>query len=145
MDGILARPVMHPYGYASRAPKGTVSVTARQGEHTGNRLVLGHRAPDRPNDLAVGDSVMYSVGDYRVKITSTQILISKGTDYEPLVVGETLRQFLIALIELIVEHKHVCSAPSAPGGPPMNFADFQELGAENLDNEKILAKDGGRY
>jgi phage gp45-like len=60
---IEKRPVMHPYGFASRAPQGTISVTARQGNDPSNRVVLGHRDSLRsglPEDLGAGDSVIYA-------------------------------------------------------------------------------------
>lgn len=60
---IEKRPVMHPYGFASRAPAGTISVTARQGNDPTNRLVLGHRDSLRsalPEDLGEGASVIYA-------------------------------------------------------------------------------------
>src|SRR5258708_7817771 len=72
MPTIPARPISQPYGFASRAPDGMISVTAQQGEHPGNKLTLGHRDKDAPS-VSVGESVMYSVGGYRVKIKNGEI------------------------------------------------------------------------
>lgn len=54
------RPVMHPFGFVSRAPAGTISVTGRQGASPENRLVLGHRDSTRPADLEVGEAILYA-------------------------------------------------------------------------------------
>lgn len=54
------RPVMHPYGFASRAPVKTIGVTGRQGDDPTNRIVLGHRDSKRPKDIGAGDVVIYS-------------------------------------------------------------------------------------
>lgn len=144
MSAIPARPVMHPYGHVSRAPQGTLNVVAKQGEHPGNRMVLGHRDSNKPKDLEEGETMIYSVGDYRVKVSKTKIEVAKGEDYEPVVVGETLRQFLITLVELIIQHTHLGNL-GYQTSPPQNFTDFQQAQEQNLDNKKILAEDGGRY
>jgi phage gp45-like len=58
---IADRPVMHPYGFASRAPTGTIAVTAKHGADAQNRMVLGHRDKVRKLlDLSEGDAVIYS-------------------------------------------------------------------------------------
>ncbi len=59
MPTIESRPVAHPYGMVSRAPKDTVQVVARQGDHPGNRIVLLHRDKDRPSLNAAGEVMMY--------------------------------------------------------------------------------------
>ncbi len=57
---IKDRPVMHPFGFVSRATKGTISVVGRQGASPENRLVLGHRDPKRPTDLEEGEALLYA-------------------------------------------------------------------------------------
>lgn len=59
MPNVVDRPVMHPYGMVSRAKKGTVQVVARQGEHLGNWVVMGHRDKDRP-DVEEGETILYN-------------------------------------------------------------------------------------
>lgn len=141
---ITNRPVMHPYGIVSRAVRGTISVVAKVGADIHNRMTLGHRDSKRPTDVEEGETIMYSVGDYRVKVSKTKILVGKGQDYEPVLVGETTRQFLISLVQLIVTHTHMGNL-GIETPPPLNATAFVELQAENLDNKKILAQDGGRY
>lgn len=142
-----ARPVMHPYGFVSRAPSGTIQVTGRNGDHPSNRMVLGHRDKDRPADLASGESATYSVGKYQVRTRNAVLEIGKDGVFEPMVMGDTLRDFLIAFIDLYLQHVHVTTAPgyytSIPDGP--NVLQTEELKANNLGNDKILAKDDGRF
>jgi phage gp45-like len=94
---IADRPVMHPYGFASRASRGTIQVVGKQGADPSNRLVLGHRDSQRPTDLDEGEAVLYSsaqwavyaradgvqitdaLGQYTVDVTSDGVLISAGT------------------------------------------------------------------
>lgn len=145
MPTVTQRPVMHPYGFVSKAKTGTLSVVARQGEHIGNRMVLGHRDKDRPTDLEEGETAIYSLGKYTVRSRNGKLELGKDGDYEEMVMGETLRQFLILLIQHIMLHTHQSNVPSAPTSVPLNNIDFQQIQAENLDNEKILSKDGGRF
>lgn len=140
---IPARPIMHPFGFASRAPNGMISVTAQQGEHPGNKLTLGHRDKDAPS-VDEGESVQYSSGGYRVVVKMGEIFVGKGDDLEHMVVGETLKTVLIALITQINLHTHLGNL-GYPTGVPQNATDFTDIQTNNLDNDKILAKDGGRY
>jgi phage gp45-like len=59
MPTIEARPVAHPYGMQSRAPKGTFQVVAQQGAAPTNRIVLLHRDKDRPKLNAEGEVMLY--------------------------------------------------------------------------------------
>lgn len=140
---LTARPIMHPYGMVSRAPKGTLSVTAQQGSHPGNKLTLGHRDAQAP-DLGSGESALYSESGYKVFVKGTDIVIGKGEDTETLVVGETLKALLIVLIDAIVAHVHTGNL-GAPTSPPQNASDFTQAKSEFVENDKILAKDGGRF
>ncbi len=67
MPSITDRPVMHPYGLSSRAPAKTISVTARVGDHVGNRMVIGHRDKDRPA-LENGETAIYNAHGVRVTL-----------------------------------------------------------------------------
>jgi phage gp45-like len=138
--GIVARPVMHPYGFCSLAPDGTIQVVARQGEHFANRVVLGHRAADRPTDLESGESVQYSVGGYQVRVQNGAIMIGKDGVYETMVVGNTLVVFLTALLQELAIHTH-----AAPGAPPTDAEAFTEMKTQYLDSNGILAEDNGRF
>lgn len=140
---IPGRPIMHPFGFASRAPQGLISVTAQQGEHPGNKLTLGHRDKDAPA-VAEGESVQYSLGGYQVMVKNGEIFVGKGSELEHMVVGETLKAFLLAVIDAIVKHTHLGNL-GYPTGVPQNVADFNTAKANFLDNNKILAKDGGRF
>jgi hypothetical protein len=141
---VQGRPIMHPYGVVSRAPRGTIAVTAQQGEHPGNKLTLGHRAANPP-DVEVGETAIYSVGKFTVKVASDQVQIGKDGDYETMVVGDTLKQLLVELITLLTTHTHLVTAPGAPSGPPDQATQFADLDTQYLSNDKILAKDGGRF
>jgi len=144
MGEIPDRPIMQPYGFASRAKEGTVSVTARQGDHPGNVVTLGHRDKDKPADLDAGESSVYSSGKFEVRVLNGQIQVGKNGDFETVVVGDTLKTLLISLIDTIVQHTHLGNL-GYPTGFPQNAAAFNILKANTLSNDKILAKDGGRY
>jgi len=141
---IPARPFMHPYGHVSRAPRGTICVTAQQGEHPGNKLTLGHRDPNAPA-VEVGETAVYSLGKYTVKVSNEKLELGKDGEYETMVVGDTLKEFLVALLEILVRHRHIVTAPGAPSGPPIEATEFTDLNTNYLTNDKILAKDGGRF
>lgn len=75
---ISDRPVMHPYGLASRAPAGTISVTAKHGADAHNRMVIGHRDFARKQlSLDEGEVVLYGA-EGEVVLTTASVSASKG-------------------------------------------------------------------
>lgn len=140
MPGITKRPVMHPFGFVSRATSGVISVVAKIGADIQNRMTIGHRDANRPSDIEEGETCVYSKGGYRMVYHNGKLLIGKGDDLENAVVGDTLNTFLTNFIQLVIEHTH-----AAPGTPPTNIASFTQLKTNILDADKILSKDGGRF
>lgn len=143
MPTIEQRPIMHPYGMVSRAPRGTIQVTAKQGEHLGNRVVLGHRASDKP-DVSVGEAVVYSFGKYRLFVHNGSVTVAKNGTEETLVVGETLAQALTQLITLLASHQHTGNL-GYPTSAPLTGPQISAVNTNFIANQKILAKDGGRF
>lgn len=139
-DTITERPLMHPYGYYSYAPRGVFQVTARRGEHPSNLMVLGHQDSDRPTDAEEGEAGLYNkVSNLRSAILGTGIFVGKGSADKPLALGETLNEILGQMIDLFVAHVH----PS-PGAPANNIADWQSLKLQQIETKKILTTlDGG--
>lgn len=143
MPGLEARPLVLPYGYATRAPDKTLNFSARVGAHPGSRYVIGHRASDRPA-LASGEAAVYSFGGFLLRVFGDKIQVGKrsGDSYtfETVVAGETLVELLVSLLDAIAAHTH----PSI-GSPPSNAPTFTTLKSNYAENGKILVKDGGRF
>lgn len=95
MATIPDRPVMHPFGFVSRAKSGTVQVTGRMGENFGNWVVLGHRDKDRPTEIKEGESILYNT-EYKLKI------YLKNDGFEIEVDGVKLLDQLIKLLTTII-------------------------------------------
>lgn len=143
-DGIKKRPVMHPYGFVSRAPDGIISVIGRIGAHVANRFVMGHRDKGRPSDLNSGESYLYSTGKYQLRVKNGKVEVGKDGVYQTLVVGEDLQAALIAIIDAIVAHTHIGNL-GAPTSPPQNAATFTQIKTDQVAGGKLLAKDGGKF
>lgn len=152
---VTERPVMHPYGLASRAPEKTLSVVARVGEHSANRMVIGHRDKDRPTDLEEGETILYSVGKMSVivrkdKVTigkgetgvsvvvdEKKVTIGKGDTQEPGVLGDALASLLSELLDILANHTH-----GPPGTPPAQSAQITQIKVQQVDAGKFLAEEG---
>lgn len=67
MPNTETRPRIQPYGVSSRAPRGTISFTARVGDHPGNRVILGHQHNDRPDPNA-GGTILYDAHGHQIKL-----------------------------------------------------------------------------
>lgn len=78
---IEKRPVAHPYGYVSRAPKGTGQVVGRQGEHPANRIVLLHRDQNRPA-IGDGDVWLYDNHGNQLQLKSGKIVAKLAAGME---------------------------------------------------------------
>lgn len=140
-NALPARPIVRPYGLSTCAVDGTTQVVGRLGDSEGNRVVLGHRDAKAPFPENQGESIVYSVGGYQMRVQNDAIEIGKDGEFEPQVLGDTLTQFLISLVGLIVEHNHSEDGAS----PPNNAAEFTSLQEANLDNNLILCEDGGGF
>lgn len=138
MPGILDRPVMHPYGISSRAPMGTISVTARQGDHAGNRITLGHRDANRPS-VEEGEVQLYNEFGESIYLANGKIHIGKATASDPAVLGDELKSFLTDLITWLTNHTHIGNL-GAPTSPAQQLADLQQIKALNITNDKILSQ-----
>lgn len=139
MPTITERPLIQPFGLASKAPNGTQSLVARLGDHPGNRSVIGHRDANKP-DVDVGESVVYSMGGYRVWIENDRVSVGKGIETQTVVCGDLLTEFLGDLLSLLAQHTH-----AGPGAPPTQAPQFTALKTNNIDNDALLAKDGGAF
>lgn len=136
MPSIVQRPVMHPYGLVSRAPRGTLSVTARQGEHAGNRIVIGHRDRDKP-EVQGGEVQLYNQFGQAIYLKNGSVHLGEASASKPAVLGDDLKAMLEQLIDAIASHTHVGNL-GFPTAPPVEAAQFSSIKSSNLSNDKIL-------
>jgi hypothetical protein len=115
MTDIPARPVMHPYGFSSRATPGTIQVVGRVGEHIGNRMVLGHRDGKRPADLQPGEVVLYNSTGQAFYIRQGKVQLGSGSSSEPMVLGNVLMKCLTDLMAAFTESPQVVQTAVGPG------------------------------
>lgn len=138
MPAIENRPVMHPFGISSRAPRGTISVVGRQGDHAGNRLVLGHRDANRPA-VEQGEVKLYNEFGQVIYLQEDAIKIGDDETTNPAVMGNELKSLLLDLIEWITNHTHVGNL-GAPTSPPVEAAQLATIKSQNVDNDAILSQ-----
>lgn len=98
MPQIPQRPVMHPYGVVSRAPKGTIQVTGRVGDHPGARVVMGHRDNKRPT-LESGETILYDQFGHIVYLSKTKMQFGSKASDEPMVLGNVNLEFMGKLLD----------------------------------------------
>jgi phage gp45-like len=138
MPSITDRPVMHPYGFVSRAPKGTISVTGRIGEHAGNRFVMGHRDISRPT-LNEGESILYNQFGQTVYLEDGNIHIGTKESSNPVSLGNEIKALWIEVLDILEKHTHVTPAPGSPTSKPIEALEFTAAKAGNVTNDKILS------
>ncbi len=152
MPGIDDRPVMHPFGFVSRATQGTISVTARVGADIQNRMTLGHRDKMRP-DVEEGEVMLYNSTDDKIYVSHGKIisttphwveksdLIHIGSEdaKEPFVLGLIFQAFEDKFLQLMRDHRHVTSAPGALTSIPDNTLDIEEIRQSPILDNKILS------
>lgn len=90
---IEGRPLAHPYGIVSRAPAGTAQVTARQGDHPGNRLVLLHRDKNRPTLANEGEVMLYDNFGNQIYLKNGEIQIGAGASKAAARAGDPVSVF----------------------------------------------------
>ena len=107
MPSIDNRPVMHPYGLASRAPPGTIGVIGRQGEHFSNRLILGHRDKNRPKDVLEGEVVLYNQFGQALYFRKKKVQIGSLNSANPAVLGDLLATFLKNILRKLLDAPNI--------------------------------------
>lgn len=142
INPISNRPVSHPYGYTSRATPGTIQVNGRQGEHVGNRIVLGHRDKNKPKDLQVGESVIYSNGGLKIYMRNNKIQITSENSNNPAVLFNELKVLLESILDHTINHRHIGNAGFLTE-VPFNLADFEKDKTEisTIASEKVFLED----
>lgn len=133
------RPVMHPYGFVSRAPNGTIQVSARQGEHPGNRLILGHRDSARP-DIGAGETTIYNQYGQQIYLKQGEIHIGKPASSDPVPLGNELIDFIKAFFIAFKKHQHIGNLGALTLLDPDTEQAIDELQADWIDNKKIVSE-----
>jgi len=142
---MLPRPVAHPYGFASRAPDGTIAVTGRVGEHPGAIVTLGHRDAARADmDLLEGESSLYSQNLHGTWARSDKTQVGSPTADNPLVLGTEVLELLTAIVDtLIAGTGGLTTSPGSPTAPnPTIVTQFNELKSRLISaaDTNILSK-----
>lgn len=151
---IEGRGVMHPYGFASRAKKGTISVVARVGNHPANKLIIGHRDKERPALENDGDVCLYDQHGNVLMLKDEKPYIDTG-DREFSVGGKDLpdsklgalaalcKQELEALRATINANKAIYGAMILPSGmgpvgpPPVPMQDANAINDVKCDHVRL--------
>ena len=135
---MLDRPLMHPYGLVSRAPRKTLSVTARHGEHPANRVVLGHRDRNRPN-VESGEVQLYNQYGQAIYLKNGTVHIGTASASNPAVVGNELKAMLESLLDAIASHTHIGNL-GIPTAPPIEAGTFTGIKSGQVSNDTILSQ-----
>jgi phage gp45-like len=138
MPTISARPVVHPYGFVSRAPNGTFQVTARVGDHSANRIILGHRDVNRPS-LNQGEVIMYDQYGHQIYLSEGKMQFGSANSAENMVLGQVFKTMMDTLLAAIANHTHIGNL-GYETSPPTNSEDFNNIQSSPIDDEKILSQ-----
>jgi hypothetical protein len=152
MPVIEKRPIMHPYGFVSRAPAGTISVTVRTGDHVANRMTIGHRDKDRP-EVQEGETMVYNLFGDQVYlsegvITATtpkwvtaadMVFIGSDAADEPFVLGKVFKKWAQDLLDQLQQETHISGLPGYPTTVPQNAAQYAQLKASPIDDDAVLS------
>ncbi len=138
MPTVTGRPIMQPYGISSRAPSGKISVTAQQGSHPGNKMVLGHRDATKPA-VEAGETQLYNEFGQAVYLKDGSVCIGIATAANPAVLGNEIKAMLQLLITLEASHTHIGNLGYATSAP-IEAAQFTEIQTDNVDNDLILSQ-----
>lgn len=137
MPGIIERPVMHPYGISSRAPRGTIQVTGRQGDHFGNRIILGHRDANRPS-MNEGETVIYNQFGRAIRVVEDAILVGGEDSAENIVLGQVFKSLMSNLLGALQVERHIDSLGYTTA-VPVNAGTYASLQASPVNDEAVLS------
>ena len=109
------RPVVHPYGFVSRAPEGKIGVTGRVGEHPGAQVILGVRDSGRAAiALDEGEAALYNEFGQIIRLKKDLIELGDGAA-DPAVLGTELKELLVIIVDMLIGGLHTLT--TSPGNP----------------------------
>lgn len=115
-DKITARPVVHPFGFVSKAPNGTLALSGRVGEHPGARIVFGHRDKMRKDiPLDEGEVCLYNAQGEKIFLKKDKIQLGDISANEPAALGNVLAECLGVIFDILIQGQSVLT--TAPGNP----------------------------
>lgn len=145
MPETIARPIMHPFGFVSRASKDTTCVAARMGEHAGNRIVIGHIDNSRKDiELEEGDVVLYNADGTQIRLEGKKIKLGKDAD-EAAVLGNQLIDLLSNILNILIAGNQCLT--TTPGNAtvvnPLILTQLQALKLQYItnNNTNILSQE----
>jgi hypothetical protein len=124
------RPVVHPFGFVSRAPSGKNCVLGQFGENIGARVVLGFRDANRAKKdyLEVGECEIYSEpatpfeNSEKVVLKKDKVLLGSENAENPLVLGDILMNLFTELFDLFGQMgQGLTTSPGNPTAPNPTF------------------------
>lgn len=150
MDAIVDRPVMHPFGLASRAPENTISVVGRQGDNFGNRIILGHRDSKRPKDILKGEVVLYNQFGQAMYFREKKIQVGSKTSENPMVLGDILSKFLKNILRKLLDAPNigVCAVGNVWLNPEvreyyeLQIQEFIDIETTNFVSQMVFTERG---
>lgn len=128
---------IQPFGFSSRAPKGTTCLTVPIAGDPSHINIVGHFDEARPT-TEDGESILYNAYGQLIYLSNGKIQIGSKSAAENLVLGQIFKQYEKDLLDAIIAHRHVDSLGYLTA-PPVNDPDFTALKASPIEDELILS------
>lgn len=125
--------MIQPYGFACRPPAGTPALISPVASDPTHLNIVGQFDLNRPT-LNDGEAIIYNEFGQMIYMENGKIRIGSKTSNHNFFLGDLANTFLGSLIDLIVAHTH-----AAPGAPPTNVSDFNNLKSNNISNNSLLS------
>ncbi len=107
-------PQIRPYGYASRAPAGTIAVVAKTSYDPRSKILLGHRDISPPA-MEQGETVVYDAYGHQIRLEQSAMRFGSATSANPMVLGTETMAFFRAVINAFLDAPQVCITPLGSG------------------------------
>lgn len=128
---------IQPFGFSSRAPKGTPGlVVPIAGDPTHLNLV-GHFDEGRPSG-SDGETLFYNAFGQLIYLSNGKIQVGSKASAENMVLGQVFKSMMDTLLVAIKTHTHVGNLGYSTS-PPENAADFDAIKASPVDDGAILS------
>lgn len=128
-----------PYGLSSRAPAKKSALLIPVAMDPTHQNVVGHFDETRPTGDD-GETLLYNEFDQLIYMKNGKILLGKASKSaaENLVLGQVFKTMMDTLLTAIAAHTHIGNL-GYDTSPPKNAADFNDIKASPIDDNKILS------
>jgi len=134
--------IAFPYGFVSGPTSGVKAFFLNLFGSSDSPVIVAQTDLDRPS-VQQGEVMLYNEFGQKIYLKNGKILLGSTAAASPAVLGDVFTTQQLALLDLLLNHKHVCSAPGAftAALDPTTISGISNMKASPLNDGSIVSSE----